>query len=130
MNRHSATVALLFVFALSGCEQAPTGPSFSQDIVPLMNRHCVMCHMAEGAQGDFSLHPDPYRTMVGVRATQNDQMLVAAGDVAASYLYHKIAGSHLSVGGEGYSMPYERALLSDSDIELVAQWIALGANNN
>ena len=106
-----------------------SGSEFQQVVVPLLNRHCVMCHMADGAQGDFSLHPHPHASLVGAPSTQSELMLVVAGDVEGSYLYHKLVGSHLSVGGTGASMPYQRELLDEADIDVIAQWIAQGAGN-
>jgi hypothetical protein len=124
------TTALILSLVLVGCESQNSGPSFKQAVVPVLNRHCVMCHMNEGAQGELSLHPQPYAALVDVMSSQSDMLLVAPGDVQASYFYHKLQGSHLDVGGEGESMPYQRALLAEEDLNTVAQWIAQGANNN
>jgi mono/diheme cytochrome c family protein len=121
--------AIVLAMTLVACDSPPAGPSFTRDIVPLLNRHCVMCHMADGAQGELSLHPQSHLALVGVASSQSDMLLVKPGDVEASYLYHKLRGSHLSVGGEGDSMPYQRDLLDSKDISLLEQWIAQGANN-
>jgi hypothetical protein len=124
------TTALILLLLLVGCESKNTGPSFKQAVVPILNRHCVMCHMDQGAQGELSLHPQPYAAMVGVSSSQSDMLLVTPGDVQASYFYHKLQGSHLDVGGEGESMPYQRDLLAAEELNTVEQWIAQGANNN
>jgi mono/diheme cytochrome c family protein len=133
MRRADALLALLLL-GLTGCDSSTPGmapgPSFSQDILPIFNRHCVMCHMADGAQGEFSLHPQPHAALVGVPSSQSELLLVNAGDVEASYLYHKLVGSHLDVGGEGDSMPYQRALLDARDLAAIEQWIAQGAGNH
>jgi hypothetical protein len=132
MRRADALLVVLLL-GLAGCDSSTTGaapgPSFSQDIVPIFNRHCVMCHMVDGAQGEFSLHPQPHAALVGVSSSQSELLLVKAGDVEASYLYHKLVGSHLDVGGEGDSMPYQRALLDTSDLATIEQWIARGAGD-
>ena len=65
---------------------------------------------------------------MGVASSQSDLLLVAPGDVEASYLQHKLLGSHLSVGGEGDTMPYQRDLLVAEDIQAFEQWIAQGAS--
>ena len=123
---------LALLLLVAGCEPgAPrTDPEFEQVIVPILNRHCVMCHMDEGAQGDFSLHPQPYAALVGMSSSQADMPMVTPGDVQASYFYHKLIGSHLDVGGEGESMPYQRDLLAVEELNTIEQWIAQGANNN
>ena len=119
---------MMLMFGLAGCEVSQPGPGFEQVIVPLLDRHCVMCHMSEGAQGQLSLYPQPHAELVGVASSQSELLLVAPGDIEASYLYHKLVGSHLSVGGEGDSMPYQRALLETEDIKAFEQWIAQGAS--
>ena len=118
------------LFTVAGCESSRPGPGFEQVIVPILNRHCVMCHMTDGAQGGLSLHPQPHAALVGVASTQCALLLVAPGDVESSYLYHKLVGSHLGVGGEGASMPYQRDLLQGNDIDAIRQWIAQGAHDN
>jgi hypothetical protein len=51
---------------------------------------------------------------------------VKSGDPDASYLVHKIEG-HAAQGGR---MPASGPPLSRRDIELIRQWIALGAPSN
>ncbi len=86
--------------------------------------------MAGGAQGELSLHPEPYAALVGAASSQSELPLVTPGDVDASYLYHKLLGSHLEAGGEGESMPYQRALLGKEELGAIEQWIAQGAKDN
>ncbi len=126
MNKRELLLAGLLL-VLAACESSPPEPGFGQLIVPILNRHCVMCHMEGGAQGELSLHPQPYAALVGRASTQSDLLLVAPGDVEASYLYHKLVGSQLRVGGEGASMPYQRELLTAADIATIRQWIESGA---
>jgi hypothetical protein len=125
-----AGLLVVLVLGLGACDSSDPGPGFAQAVVPVLNRHCVMCHMEGGAQGELSLHPDPHANLVGVASTQSDLLLVAAGNVEASYLYHKLTGSHLQVGGEGDSMPYQRDLLAAKDIATLRRWIERGAANN
>ncbi len=123
-------LSLVLTLGVTGCEQSQPGPGFEQDIVPIFNRHCVMCHMVDGAQGELSLHPAPHAALVERASVQSDLLLVAPGDVEGSYLYHKLLGSHLEVGGEGASMPYQRDLLQASELNAIKQWIVQGAGNN
>ena len=127
MNGRDVLLATLLI-GLAACEVSQPGPGFEQVIVPILDRHCVMCHMSEGAQGELSLYPQPYAALVGVASSQSDLLLVTPGDVEASYLYHKLLGSHLGAGGEGESMPYQRDLLETEDIKAIEQWIAQGAS--
>jgi hypothetical protein len=118
------------LLVMAGCEPSRPGPGFEQLVLPILNRHCVMCHMADGAQGELSLYPQTYQSLVGRASTQSELLLVAPGDVEGSYLFHKLVGSHLRVGGEGASMPYQRELLQKQDIDVIEQWIAQGARDN
>lgn len=130
MTTRNVTAAVLLL-VLTGCDQhATSGPGFTEEIVPLLKRHCVMCHMDGGALGDLSLHPQPYQAIVGVKSTQADMLLIKPGDVEASYFYHKLSGTHLEAGGSGDRMPYQRARLTAEELKLVEQWIAQGAENN
>ena len=129
MNRVKFLLAGVLLM-LAGCESSQPGPGFEQLVVPILNRHCVMCHMLDGAQGELSLHPQPYVALVGKASVQSDLLLVAPRDVEGSYLYHKLVGSHLQVGGEGASMPYQRDLLETKDIDVIKQWITQGARDN
>jgi hypothetical protein len=86
--------------------------------------------MSEGAQGELSLHPQPYTALVGAKSSQSDLPLVTPGDVDASYLYHKLLGTHLAVGGEGESMPYQRDLLVREELSIIEQWISRGAKDD
>jgi mono/diheme cytochrome c family protein len=129
MNSRELRLAGL-VLVLAGCESSQPGPGFEQRVVPILNRHCVMCHMVDGAQGELSLYPQPHAALVGTASTQSDLLLVAPGDVEGSYLYHKLVDTHLRVGGEGDSMPYQRDLLQTADIDVIEQWIVQGARDN
>jgi len=114
-------------------ESAPTlmnEISFEAQLLPLLNRNCAVCHMGEGAQGDFSLYPEPYRALVAAKSKQSDLPLVTPGSVESSYLYHKLMGTHREAGGSGALMPFQRDALSEQQLNAVSQWIAAGAKNN
>jgi hypothetical protein len=115
---------------LSACQPEPEGVSFSSQVLPLLNRHCVVCHMEQGAQGDFSLYPSPYQKLVGVKSAQSPLALIEPGSPEASYVYHKMTGTQLTVKGSGDSMPFERDLLAAAELDLVHQWITQGARDN
>lgn len=122
-------LALLLVFQ-SACEFPQAAKVFEQTVEPILTQHCVMCHMSGGAQGELSLFPEPYANLVEVTSSQSKLPLVEPGNVETSYLYHKLVGSHLEVGGEGVSMPYQRDSLAASDIDAIRQWIERGAQRN
>jgi hypothetical protein len=99
-------------------------------VLPLLNSHCVMCHLPGAAQAGLSLYPDARAALVDRPSTQAALPLVKPGDAEGSYLFRKLAGTHLEAGGTGASMPFQRELLAPGDLALIRQWIAAGAPDN
>ena len=104
--------------------------SFTQQVLPLLNSHCVMCHMPGAAQADLSLYPDAWAALVNQPATQSALPRVKPGDPEGSYLYRKLTGTHLEAGGSGEHMPFQRDRLEPADLAVFRDWIAQGARNN
>ena len=121
-------VACLLAGACAGVQAAET--SFSQHVLPLLNSHCVMCHMPGAAQAGLSLYPDAWAALVNQPATQSALPRVKPGDPEGSYLYRKLAGTHLESGGSGEHMPFQRERLDPADLAVFRDWIAQGARNN
>lgn len=113
-----------------GGQPEPEGTSFAKQVLPLLNRHCAICHLSDDAQGGFSLYPRPYESLVAVKSTQSPLALVEPGSPRASYVYHKLMGSQETVNGSGVSMPYQRDPLHEAELSVIRQWIDEGANNN
>ena len=86
--------------------------------------------MTGDTQGDLSLHPEPYLSLVSAPSSQSQLMLVQPGSVENSYLYHKLIDTQLTVGGEGAGMPYQRDGLAEADIEIIRRWIMQGAKRD
>jgi len=124
-------------FLLAGLAPALCAPglhaadtSFGQQVLPLLNSHCVICHMPGAAQAELSLYPDAWAALVNQRSTQSALPRVKPGDPDGSYLYRKLAGTHLEAGGSGERMPFQRDQLAPDDLALIRDWIAAGAPNN
>jgi hypothetical protein len=65
--------------------------------------------------------------LVGQDSTQLPSMkLVAPGEPEASYLLHKVRGTHEEVGGSGELMPPPFGL-ADADLASIVAWIEDGA---
>jgi hypothetical protein len=123
--RSSAPALLLLTAMPLGAEV-----SFRGQVLPLLNSHCVMCHLPGAAQAGLSLYPDARAALVDQPSTQGALPLVKPGDTEGSYLFRKLAGTHLEAGGTGASMPFQRELLAAGDLALIRQWIADGAPDN
>jgi hypothetical protein len=103
---------------------------YETDIQPLFNANCT-CHL-QGASGMMTapfmtLNPGmSHAQLVGVAAEQTDLDRVTPNDLEASYLWHKLQGTHMDVGGTGTRMP-ATGPLPDEELELVRAWILQGA---
>lgn len=104
-----------------------TGLSFAVDIYPPIIQASCSCHV-NGGSGGLSM-PDvdtAYGNLVDAPAGGAPIDRVEPGDHTTSYLWAKVNGSHLDVGGQGSKMPLGGAL-SQGQIDTIAQWIDEGA---
>lgn len=94
------------------------------EIQTIVNARCAPCHVGNASAG-MSLATDFTTATVDVASTQLPSMKrIAPGDKEASYLFHKLAGTHLTVGGAGVRMPRTGPpYLSDVEIERIGAFI-------
>jgi hypothetical protein len=113
--------------ALMACG-APA-PTFSADIEPIFARNCTTagCH-APPVEAGLDLSPGvAWGQLVDVPSTQAPTMArVVPGDAEASYLYRKLANTHVEAGGSGTLMPPGFGL-ANNEVAIVAAWIEAGA---
>jgi len=124
-RRLGVLTSIILILSLTGCyydegleDITPTpndDVSFAADIQPIFNQYCASCHnggldpdLREGTSYNFITVTDP------------DQ--VVPGDAEGSELYQRLIGV-------GNIMPPSGAL-SNTDIDLVRDWINQGALNN
>jgi len=89
--------------------------------------NCATCHVPGHATGLALDDGNSYANTVGVPSTQLPQMdRVEPGDTSLSYLWHKVDGTHLGVGGSGAQMPLT-GNLTQQQIDDIAEWISDGA---
>lgn len=122
----------LLPFALIACVGATQARdvSFVNDVMPILNDYCIMCHLPGAEQGGLGLYPDAWEKMVGVRSKQSPLLLVDPGAPDDSYLYIKLIDSGESVGGSGRLMPVQQPPLNEGQITMVRRWIEQGAQKN
>jgi len=119
--------ALTLLFALPA---AAGTVSFAEDVQPILTQHCVMCHLPGAAQGEHSLYPDSWTSMVNVPSVQSTLLLVEPGKPEASYSYLKMTGEHLAAGGSGEIMPFPHGPVGADEINTFRLWIEQGAERN
>jgi hypothetical protein len=127
-NRVKSLVALLpIAVCLAACEKAESPQhrvTYEDDVAPILQEHCVVCHVA-GQPGatESGLLMDNYESLIkGSRFGR----IIEPGDAMTSSLYLLVSGkSRLIV-----SMPHGEEPLSAEEIETIRVWIDKGAVEN
>ncbi len=116
--------------------------SHQDDVRTIFDRNCSGCHEGPGASNGLVLVApgEPaaglWRRIVNVFAAQpvitsNAALLVRPYFPERSYIYHKLAGTHLDpdVGGDGARMPFDGPPYLDAhSMRIVRDWIVQGAS--
>lgn len=105
--------------------------SHAEDMQPIWNASCILyCHAVgiEPPAGELDLFENAYQNVVSQPSGQlPTMMLVSPGDLDESYLWHKLIGTHLNVGGEGDPMPAYAPPLDEATLGRIEAWILAGA---
>lgn len=129
-----ATASLLHALTAWADETATASISFSEQVQPVFDTHCVVCHQYGAEQAGLSLEDgDAHSNLVNVKSTQSPLERVVPGKIEASYLVHKLRGTHNEVGGSGVLMPLSsggKGAMSVEENALVTSWIEQGALDN
>ena len=135
------------LFALSACEAAYVderdtdtdtdtdtdvppieNPSHDEHIQPIWIAKCGDCH-TDYNEGGLRLL-GAYERIVSIRSEDAPGLnLIEPFEPETSYLWHKISGTHETVGGQGVSMPIGRMKLNDYERVTIENWIINGAPN-
>jgi len=103
--------------------------SYERDIFPIHSGICgrAGCHGVPSGNGlEF---PDPdrgYMNIINVPGKDGIEFIVP-GEPENSYMWHKLAGTHLLIGGTGSQMPGSGESLCPQDFALFYRWILEGA---
>lgn len=102
-------------------------PSFASDVQPILDANCS-CHVdAVPAPAELSF-ADAYSSLVSVASTEAAGLdRVEPGSSGDSYLWHKVNGTHASVGGSGDPMPAPGGGLDAGSLATIEAWISGGA---
>lgn len=109
---------------------AQRGPSFNKQVQPILDANCVACHQTGSAQQGLVLESGLAFGALAKSSSELPSMkLIQPGSADTSYLFRKVSGSHMDVGGKGARMPLGGALQAD-DVDTIQRWIAAGAKND
>ncbi len=125
--------------AASGCSARTFFTStFDRIQTQIFDQSCAVsgCHDSQTVQADLLLEPGAaYDNLVGKTPTNADAAAAGwqrvttvdatHGDVATSYLVHKVTGD--LAPGFGARMPFHRAKLDDTLVDVIRRWVAAGA---
>lgn len=125
VNRVAVLVAWLITFlATVGIAAEPNASpvvvrklTFFADIAPVLNEHCLDCHSAEQADGDFRV--DTYQRVL--QGGDEAGPAVVPGKADESPLVQYLTGKRTP------RMPKQRKALADGEIALIRTWIDQGA---
>jgi hypothetical protein len=113
--------------AAGSASDANDSPSFETTVQPFINMACN-CHQSDPLMAPFSLKTsEAYQMIVNVPSSQvPTMMLVKPGSTQESYLWHKVNGTFLEVGGTGMIMPFTIPL-NETEKKIFESWILAGA---
>ncbi|MEW6250939.1 MAG: hypothetical protein AB1716_09850 [Planctomycetota bacterium] len=113
---------------------SPPNPSFtaySFDIEPIFSKRCVICHQPNGAAERIFGVPlhltfgEAYGDVVNQPSELHaGWILVVPGDPETSLLYRKVRDT---IPPAGLHMPTLQPPLSETEIQLIREWIEAGA---
>jgi len=89
----------------------------------------IGCHTMGGSLGGLNLDNDGgLRARLLLPSSASGGMpYVTPGDAQLSYLWHKVAGTHIDVGGNGTRMPVSPTPLPEAQLDMLVEWIEAGA---
>ncbi len=108
-------------------------PEFAADVQPIFTANCALsnCHAGSNPVEGMNLGDgQAYANIVNVQSNESALLRVKPGEPDESYLVHKIQGTQGSVGGSGGQMPFGGPALTQTQINLIREWITNGAQNN
>ncbi|HEX8912861.1 MAG TPA: DUF1549 domain-containing protein [Humisphaera sp.] len=113
-----AALLLLFVVAVSrparaGAAEAPAGPTFERDVLPVLNAHCLQCHGGVHQRNGLDL-----RTLPSLNTGGKSGPVVVPGNPDESLLWKKLAADE---------MPKTDNKVSAANKAAIRAWIAGGA---
>ena len=101
-----------------GSHPARGDVDFTQQVQPILAKHCFACHGPDEAEGGLSFSTPE----AAFAETDSGEFAIVAGDVEASHLLARITSDD-----EFERMPPEGKPLSSEEVDTLTQWIREGA---
>lgn len=118
-------VSVLSVFTLLSACSSTEKASYSQNVKPILDKHCAECHLDGGAgliKSGFNIG-----SYQGLMTGTKFGPVITAGDSVSSTLVVLVEGR----ADPSLRMPHgDREQLSKQEIKTIRDWIDQGAENN
>ncbi|MCA9707685.1 MAG: hypothetical protein KDK70_17680 [Myxococcales bacterium] len=101
-------------------------PSFDADVWPIIEANChgvLGCHNMSAGGLDMTDAAAAYANLVDVPSGQSPLDRIQPGSPDDSYVWAKLNGMQLMVGGIGSQMPQGSAPLPQEDLDTIQSWI-------
>jgi hypothetical protein len=125
MNSILRSTALFLPLALllGGCNEVST-VSFAKDVKPIIDKHCMECHLP-GGKGNVAsgFLVESYASVM--KGTKFGPVIVP-GDAISSSLYRLVAGEV----DPSIRMPHGKEAIPGTEVALIERWIEQGAKDN
>jgi hypothetical protein len=122
MNRNQLVLLLSFLVGISIIGLFFFGPEkevdYSNQIKPILNKHCITCHGGVKKNGGFSILFEEEAFALN----ESGLPAIVPGSPNSSELIKRLTHSDPEL-----RMPYQRAKLSEEEIDLLKTWIRQGA---
>jgi mono/diheme cytochrome c family protein len=125
---HRAALGLCAAVAAAASSQAAPAVSFKNDVLPIFQNHCAMCH-GPGGVGNASAGLD-LTSYKQLRAGSLGGVAVIPFHPERSPLVKTIKDNWTSNKPGALKMPPTGAQLSSKEIDTISTWIKQGAKNN
>jgi hypothetical protein len=107
----------------TGCSDDDPSPTYQASIKPILDAHCVACHVPGGSGYEQSgLRLDSYDALMkGTRLNP----VVRPGSSLSSTLYRMVSGQL----DASIRMPHNESKLTEKNVSTIGAWIDQGAKN-
>ena len=119
------TAAVIGGVAVSGAAQAEKAVSFSADVKPIIDEHCVMCHVPPDGEGYQASGLD-LTSYEGLMKGTKFGPVIVPGDGTLSNMLRLMEGQ----AAPGISMPHGKGKIPKKERNVLRRWINQGALDN